>query len=69
MHYMFLSAGSTARARWFPLRSSSSAISEGLRAIACSIEPGAAITELHNELLDDLNKLDEEVGGEVVQIH
>ncbi|KAJ7036138.1 hypothetical protein C8F04DRAFT_1096259 [Mycena alexandri] len=69
LHYMFLSAGSTARARWFPLRSSSSAISEGLRAIACSIEPGAAITERHNELLDDLNKLDEEVGGEVVQIH
>ncbi|KAJ7747854.1 hypothetical protein B0H16DRAFT_1850421 [Mycena metata] len=69
LHYMFLSAGSTARARWFPLRSSSAAISAGLRVIARSIEPGATIADLHNQLLDDLNKLDEEVGGEVIQIH
>ncbi|KAJ7164474.1 hypothetical protein C8R46DRAFT_1193101 [Mycena filopes] len=68
-HLMFVSAGSVARARWFPLRSSGAAAAEGLAAIARKIAAGADVERMREELLDDLRKLEEEVDAAIVQIH
>ncbi|KAJ6562216.1 hypothetical protein B0H19DRAFT_1233920 [Mycena capillaripes] len=68
LHYMFVSAGSTARGRWFPLRSSSGVLAQRLAVIARGIEFDAQISAIRERLLEDIRALDEEV-AEVVQIH
>ncbi|KAJ7746148.1 hypothetical protein DFH07DRAFT_592129 [Mycena maculata] len=69
LHMLLMTSKDHTVAQWIPMRSSSSALHDGLQQIAAGIDPTADISQIQGRLRDEIQRLEEEEGAEVIQFH
>lgn len=71
LHKLVIASGQEPRTQWVPLRSSSSALLNGLQRIADGIEPGSHVLdpEIEFRIFAGIRILEEKEGSQIIQIH